>query len=194
MKSCILWLSKSPRHAPTIALKANWRKDWNSDTAASSSSCQPTEQNQLASTVQPVIATQWVNAWSTKRRRSQRWRWRVQGLPHSKVEQAEKGRGRDLIRSDRKPILTKMIYKLIWDRPTSTIHSARIQRKWFTSLATWSTSNCAKQILKYNVPIASLIAYKVFNTALVKFAWVTRTKCVRWIENALMHYRFQIMW
>ena len=29
---------------------------------------------------------------------------------------------------------------------------------------------------------------------LVEFAWVMRTKCVDWIENDLMHYRFRIMW
>ena len=47
--------SKSPRPAPTITLKANLRKDWNSDVAASSSSSQPTKQNHLAGTGPPVI-------------------------------------------------------------------------------------------------------------------------------------------
>ena len=47
--------SKSPRPALMVTLKANWQKDWNSDAAASDSSSQPIQPNQLARLGQSVL-------------------------------------------------------------------------------------------------------------------------------------------
>ena len=108
---------KSPRPAPTITLKANWQKDWNSHAAASSNSSQPTQPNQLANTEQPVVfrsraALDRQNKEEVKSEkeeddhantrqpvvhRSGILEFRIQELLQSNVEEAEQGRVRDRI-------------------------------------------------------------------------------------------------
>ena len=77
--------SKSPPPAPLVTLKAYWRKDWNSDAAASSNSSQPIQPNPFAITEQPVACN------------SGTLDFRFQGLLHSTVEEAEHVRVREVI-------------------------------------------------------------------------------------------------
>ena len=106
--------SKSPRPAPTITLKANWRKDWNPDAeAAASSSSQTIKPNQLANTGQPVILKCRASLDQQKKEEVEEigqagtgkpvivnngiLDFRIQRLLHSKVEQSEEGRVRELV-------------------------------------------------------------------------------------------------
>ena len=61
-----------------------------------------------------------------------------------------------------KHIFMQEIFKLTYNKSMSTIHSAKIRRRWSTNWATSSTSNCEKRILEYNVPIVYLIGHKDF--------------------------------
>ena len=67
-----------------------------------------------------------------------------------------------------KPILIKEIFKLTYSKSMSTIHSARIRRRWSTNWATSSTSNFAKRIPGYNVPIVYPTGHKELYIVLVE--------------------------
>ena len=81
--------------------------------------------------------------------------------------------------------------KQSWCRTQSTTHSVRIRRKWSTTLAIWSTSNCARPLQECNAPFAYLIGQKALKIVLVEFAWVALKPCLSWIENDLMPCRFR---
>ena len=78
-------------------------------------------------------------------------------------------------------ILTEMNCKQIWCRTKSATHSVRIRRKWSTTLAMWSTSNCARPLQKCNAPTAYLIGQKALYIVHVEFACATRK--IRFLNN-----------
>ena len=108
--------TNSPRPAPTITLKSNWRKDWDSK-AATSSNGQPNQPSRLAHTVTPVVLTSraeldpqnfeqvqkdneefgHVGSVRPKLLVNGSLDLRIQGLSHSEVEESEHGRVRALI-------------------------------------------------------------------------------------------------
>ena len=65
----------------------------------------------------------------------------------------------------------------------STIHSAKIRKRWSTNWATPSTSNCAKRISGCNVPIVYIIGHTEYYIVHVGFVWTTRKKCKLQIMN-----------
>ena len=83
---------ESPRSAPTVTLINNWQKDWKHNAAASSSSTEPiqlTQEYQSTGTEKPVAADEGVHSHIID--------FRIQGLPHSSVEEAEHLRVRELL-------------------------------------------------------------------------------------------------
>ena len=206
--------SKSPRPAPMVTLKANWQKDWNSDAAASGSSSQPIQPNQLARPGQSVLlksrtALDQQTCSRMSRRTTKNWIKQARGNPKHTTVAPWTSESKDCYihlwkklntcafvswQIGSNVIFTKMNCKQIWGRTTSTTHSAKIGRKWSTTWATWNASNYAKKIHKCNALIVYLIGQKILYIVLVEFACVTRMKCVGWIENELMHYRFRTTW
>ena len=57
-------------------------------------------------------------------------------------------------------------------RVTSTIHSAKIRRRWSVNWVMWSFSSCAKLYPKYNVLTFFVIGIKELCTALADNAWL----------------------
>ena len=100
--------TKSPRPAPTITLKSNWRKEWDSK-AATSSNEQPNQPSRLASTGTPVVINSRAELDQQNIEQVQKDNeefghvgrkrpvllnkgtldFRIQGLPHSEVEEPE---------------------------------------------------------------------------------------------------------
>ena len=167
---------KSPRLAPTIILKANWQKDWNSDAAAGSNSSQPTQPNQLANTEQPVVfrsraAPDRQNKEEVKTEneevdqanrvqpvvhRSGILKFRIQEVRHSKVKEAEQGRVRDLINH-----IESHPYQddLQADLRRNNIFNpfTKIRRRWSTILETWKILNYAKRVPGCNAPMSLML-------------------------------------
>ena len=134
----------SRRFAPTMTFKGKWKKDWDSDAAASSNSSQPSQPKQWAKTGQPVVQN------------SGTLDFRIQELLHSKTEEAEQGRVRDLINQIESHSYQDDLQSNL-KQNTVTFHSAQIRWKWSTNLETWNTLNFAKWVPGCNALIVSLV-------------------------------------
>ena len=72
-----------------------------------------------------------------------------------------------------KLILIEQHFMPTCSRITSTIHSAKIRRRWSANWIMWSYSSCAKLHQKYNVITVFFIGIKGLWTALADNAWFT---------------------
>ena len=72
-----------------------------------------------------------------------------------------------------KIILIEQHFKPTCSRTTSTIHSAKIRRRWSANWEMWSYSSCAKLHPKYNIPNVFFVGMKELCIALADNAWLT---------------------
>ena len=69
-------------------------------------------------------------------------------------------------------------------RVTSTIHSAKIRRRWSANWVMWTYSSCAKLHQKYNVLIVFFVGIKGLCTALADNSWQSLSRTT-WSRKAL---------
>ena len=98
--------------------------------------------------------------------------FRVSGLPHAVVKQAENCRVRELVKKI-EVTLIEMHFKPICSKITSTIHSVTNRKRWFVKWAMWSSSSYAKQFQKCNAQNAFFLGIKASFTEFAGISWQT---------------------
>ena len=84
--------------------------------------------------------------------------FRIPGLPHSVLKQAENSRVRELVKKIEKP-------------PSPTFSSTIRQRKWFRTWATWSCLNCSRRTLRRSAKNAYHTGVKASSIAHAGISW-----------------------
>ena len=74
--------------------------------------------------------------------------FRILGLPHSVVKQAENSRVRELVEKISRTTQIDNLFNEIYNKTEPTTRSVRRQSKWFRTLATWSCLNCSRRTLR----------------------------------------------
>ena len=82
-------------------------------------------------------------------------------------------------KKDPKPILIEHHFVPTWSRRTSTIHSAKIRKRWFANCVMWSYSSCAKLHQKNEVLTVFFIGIKELCT-LTDYDWMQSLSWTSW--------------